>query len=64
MEITEVNFKINREEYTIKLDTPLCAQANDYSSISKQAREIMENYMKENGIEGDAEILLIDSSRF
>lgn len=64
MGIDKITFKLNRKDYTIKLDNPIYAGAFDYASISKQAREIVGNYMKENGIEGDAEILLIDSSLF
>lgn len=53
MNLEKIYFKVDGVDYTIKLDTPIYAEPFDFSSIKKQAREIVENYMRENGIEGN-----------
>lgn len=64
MNLKEIFFKVDGVDYTIKLDTPIYAEPFDYSSMKKQAREIVGNYMRENGIEGNPEIAFVDSILF
>lgn len=53
MNLEKIYFKVDGVDYTIKLDTPIYAEPFDFSSISKQTRVIVGNYMRENGIEGN-----------
>lgn len=64
MTVNIIFFNVDGVDYTIKLDTPIYAEPFDYSSISKQTRVIVGNYMRENGIEGNPEISLVDSVLF